>query len=119
MNGAIVISWKNTIPGREAKGLEVFGRAVERFEGMAKTGRIHAHQEYFSITGANGGFMLVSGALDELLKISAEPETLALNSQASAIVDGFAIQVFAGGTDKAVQEMMGTYTESMGALGYM
>lgn len=119
MNGAIVISWKHTIPGRETKALEVFGAAVERFEGLAKTGRIHAHHEYFAITGADGGFMLVTGELNELLAISSEPETLALNAKAAAIVNDFSIQVFAGGTDKAVQELMGNYTESMTSLGYM
>jgi len=119
MNGAICISWKHSIPGRETKALEVFGRAVERFEGMAKTGRIHSHQEYFAITGADGGFMLVTGELDELLKITAEPDTLALNAQASSIVNDFEIQVLAGGNDKAVQELMGNYTESLTSLGYM
>lgn len=119
MNGAICISWKHSIPGREAKGLEVFGRAVERFEGLAKTGRIHSHQEYFAVTGADGGFMLVTGELDELLKITAEPETLALNAQAASIVSDFEIQVFGGGTDKAIQELMGNYTDSLTTLGYM
>jgi hypothetical protein len=119
MNGAILITWKANIPGREAKGLEVFGTAVERFEGMAKTGRIHAHQEYFAVTGQGGGFMLVTGELVELMKISAETETLALNTKAAAIVQDFCIEIFAGGTDKAVQELMGNYTESLSGLGYM
>ena len=119
MNGAIHISWKASIPGREAKGLEVFGKAVERFEGLAKAGRIHSHQEYFAVTGAEGGLMLITGNLDELLKIVAEPETLALNTQAAAIVQDFVTQVFGGGTDQAVQEMMTTYVESLQALSYL
>ena len=119
MKGAIQISWKAGIPGREAKGLEVFGTAVARFEGLAKQGRIHAHQEYFAVTGTDGGFMLVTGELDELLKISVEPETLALNAQAAAIVQDFAIQIYGGGTDQSVQELMGTYVESLQQLGYM
>lgn len=119
MNGAIVISWKAGIPGREATGLDVFGKAVERFEGLAKTGRIHSHQEFFAVTGADGGFMLVTGDLDELLKISVEPETLALNAQAAAIVADFSVQVYGGGTDQAVQEIMGTYSTSLHELGYL
>lgn len=119
MNGAIHISWKAGIPGREAKGLEVFGNAVARFEGLAKQGRIHAHQEFFSVTGSGGGFMLVTGDLAELLAISAEPETLALNTQAGAIVQDFSIQIFGGGTDQSVQELMGTYVESLQQIGYM
>lgn len=118
MNGAIQISWKQSVPGREAKGIDVFGEAVTRFEGLAKQGRIHSHQEYFAVTGSEGGFMLVTGELDELLKISAEPETLSLNAKASAIVQDFAIQVYGGGTDQSVQEIMGNYVGSLQEIGY-
>jgi hypothetical protein len=119
MNGAIVIRWAASIPGREAKGLEVFGSAVARFEELAKTGRIHGHREYFSLTGTESGFMLVEGQVSELLAIVAEPETIALNAQAGAIVQGFEIQVYAGGTDQAVQELMGSYVGSLQQIGYM
>jgi len=118
MNGAIHISWKAGIPGREAKGLEVFGAALERFEGHLKQGRIHSHEEYFAITGEDGGFMLVRGELEELIKISIEPETLALNAKAAAIVQDFRIQIYGGGTDQAVQELMGTYVSSLQEIGY-
>lgn len=119
MNGAIKISWKAGIPGREAKGLEVFGSAVERFEGLAKQGRIHAHQEFFAVTGSDGGFMLVTGELAELVAISVEPETLSLNAQAAAIVQDFTIEIYGGGTDQSVQELMGTYVQSLQQIGYM
>ena len=119
MNGAIVIRWAASIPGREAKGLEVFGAAVARFEEMAKSGRIHAHREYFALTGTDGGFMLVEAPVAELLTIVAEPETIALNAKAAAIVQGFEIQVYAGGTDQAVQELMGSYVGSLQEIGYM
>ena len=119
MNGAIVIRWAASIPGREAKGLEVFGAAVERFEGLAKAGRIHAHREYFALTGTDGGFMIVDGPVNELLTIVAEPETLTLNAQASAIVQEFEIQVYAGGNDQSVQELMGSYVGSLQSIGYM
>lgn len=118
MNGAIHISWKASVPGREAKSIEVFGAALERFEGLLKQGRIHSHEEYFAVTGAEGGFMIVRGELDELLKISVEAETLALNSKAASIVQDFTIQIYAGGTDQAVQEVMGTYISSLQEIGY-
>jgi hypothetical protein len=118
MNGAIQISWKASIPGREAKSIEVFGAALERFEGLLKQGRIHSHEEYFAVTGAEGGFMIVRGDLDELLKISVETETLALNAKAAAIVNDFTIQIYAGGSDQAVQEVMGTFIGSLQEIGY-
>jgi hypothetical protein len=118
MNGAIHISWKSSVPGREAKGLEVFGAALERFEGLLKQGRIQSHEEYFAVTGSEGGFMLVRGDLDELVRISVEPETLALNAKAAAIVQDFTVQVYGGGTDQAVQELMGSYVASLQEIGY-
>ncbi len=119
MNGAVKISWGTSIPGREVTGLEVFGRAVARFEQMAKEGRVHGHHEYFSITGPSSGFMMIEGELDELMKILAEEETIKLNEQASSIVSDFEIQAYAGGTDQATQQLMTNYTATMAELGYM
>jgi hypothetical protein len=119
MNGAVVVRWGSSVPGREAKGLEVFGRAVERFEGLAKQGRIHEHHEYLALTGKAGGFLIATGEVEELQKISVEPETLSLNAQAEAIVTDFEITLYGGGTDQAVQEMMGTYMSSLSEIGYL
>ena len=119
MTGAALIRWGGQVPGREAKALEVFGRSIERFEQLAKEGRIHAHREYIALTGKAGGFTILEGEVEELQKILVEPETLSLNSQAGAIVSDFEITLYAGGTDKAVQELIGTYMGAMGDLGYM
>lgn len=119
MNGATVIRWGANVPGRETKGLEVFGKAIEFFEGLSKTGRIHGHREYIALTGSAGGFMLLEGDTKELLSLLAEPEILALNTQAEAIVQDFSIQVYGGGSDQAIQELIGTYSTAVGELGYM
>jgi hypothetical protein len=118
MTGAVLVRWGAPIPGRETKGLEVFGKAIERFEQLAKKGRIHAHTEYISLTGAVGGFMLIQGDVDELQKILLEPENLALTSQASLIVADFEQNLFGGGSDQAIQQLIGVQLESLGALGY-
>jgi hypothetical protein len=119
MNGALLIRWGANVPGREATGLDVFGRAINRFEALAKEGRIHGHREYFSITGHDGGFALLEGDVDELTKLLTEEDTLKLNSQSSAIVADFEIQAFVGGTDQSTQQVVGTYTSSLRDLGYM
>jgi hypothetical protein len=119
MTGAVLIRWGAQVPGREAKALEVFGRSVEHFEQLAKKGRIHAHREYIALTGRAGGFMMLEGDVEELQKIQVEPETLALNSQAGAICTDFEITLYAGGTDKAMQDLIGTYMGAVGDLGYM
>src|SRR4051812_37052738 len=119
MTGAVVIRWGANIPGREAKSLEVFGKAIERFEGLAKQNRIHSHREYIALTGRLGGFMIIEGEVEELQRILVEPETLALNSQAEAIVHDFEITLYAGGSDQAVQELIGTYAGALSEIGYM
>ena len=119
MNGATVIRWGAGIPGREATGLDVFGGAVTRMEELAKQGRIHSHKEFFALTGRDGGFMICEGEVEELLRIAAEPETLTLNAKAAAIVQDFEIQVYAGGSDQAIQELIGNYMTSLSEIGYM
>jgi hypothetical protein len=118
MTGAVVIRWGANIPGREMKSLDVFGKAVERFEQLAKSGRIHGHKEYIALTGTAGGFMIAEGEVEELQKIMIEPETLALNTKAESIVEDFEIQLYAGGSDKAMQDLIGTYMTSLTELGY-
>src|SRR5512138_72872 len=119
MNGAVLIRWGANVPGRERVGLEVFGRAVGRFEQLTKEGRVRGHREFFSVTGRDGGFMLVDGELDDLMRILGEEDSLRLNAQAAAIVEDFEIQAFAGGTDQATQQLMGTYTAGLKDLGYL
>jgi hypothetical protein len=119
MTGAFVVRWGSTIPGREAKALEVFGKSIERFEELAKEGRIHAHHEYIALTGRVGGFTIIQGEVEELQKLMVEPETIALNSQAEAIVEDFELTLYAGGSDQAVQEVMGTYMTALADIGYM
>jgi hypothetical protein len=119
MNGAVLIRWGASIPSREAAGLDVFGKTVARFEELTKSGRVHGHQEYFSVTGRNGGFMMIDGELDELVKILVEDETIRLTDQASAIVSDLEIQAFAGGNDQATRQLVTAYTANLQEIGYM
>lgn len=117
--GAVVGRWGSVIPGREAKALEVFGKSVERYEQLAKQGRIHSHREYIALTGKIGGLSVIEGEIEELQKILVETETISLNSQAEAIVQDFEVNLYVGGSDQAIQEVMGTYMTATAELGYM
>jgi hypothetical protein len=118
MTGAVLVRWGANIPGRESKGLEVFGKSIERFEQLAKQGRIHSHTEYIALTGDSGGFMLVQGEIEELQKILLEPENLALTSQATMIVQDFEQNLYAGGSDQTIQQLIGVQLDSLATLGY-
>jgi hypothetical protein len=119
MNGALLIRWGENIPGRESKALEVFGKAVARFEEYAKVGRVHGHREYFPLTGRQGGFMIADGEAEELLKILGDEDTIQFNSEAASVVSDYSIDVYAGGDDQTVQRLTGNYTQRMQELGYM
>jgi hypothetical protein len=118
MTGAVLVRWGSNIPGRETKGLEVFGKAIERFEQLAKQGRIHSHHEYIALTGDVGGFMIVEGEVEELQKIMLEPENLAITSQASLVVSNFEQNLYAGDSDQTIQQLVTLELESLGALGF-
>lgn len=122
MQGALMISWGNTVRGREQKGLATFGKAVGYFADLAKEGRIHGHREYFCLTGNSGqraGFMIVDGELEELQKIQLEDDNLRLMAEASTIVEGFEVTMCIGGSDQAVGDTMTRFTETLSAMGYI
>ena len=61
----------------------------------------------------------IEGEVEELLRLAAEPEILAMNAKAAAIVQDFETQVYAGGSDQAIQELIGNYVTSLSEIGYM
>ncbi|HLF99248.1 MAG TPA: hypothetical protein VI916_02165 [Acidimicrobiia bacterium] len=114
--GAIVFTWGAPVRGREMKGLEVFGEALQYYEELSKEGRIIAHREYFN-TAADGGMMIIEGLLSELHLLVQDDEFLRLQQRASAIVEDFRREVVAGGSDQTVQQLVTMYTESLADLG--
>ena len=119
MNGALMMRWGPSIPGREAASLDVFGSVITWFETLAKSGRIHSHHEYFSVTGRFGGFALLEGELEELTKILAEEDTQRINDKAGAVVQDYEIQTYFGGSDQTIQQAVANYTTTLKDLGFM
>lgn len=119
MNGAVVISWGTPVRGREAKGLEVFGKAIEHFDALAKAGRIHGHQEFLARTGRAGGFMLVTGDLAELTRIQQEEEVIDLTVAGATITEDFRVTLYEGGTEEATTEAVARTMRVLGNLGYL
>ena len=119
MNGAVVISWGTAVRGREAKSLEVFGKAIAHFDALAKAGRIHGHQEFISRTGAQGGFLLVTGEYDELTKIQGEDEVLELQIAGATICDDFRVTLYEGGTEQSTTAAVTRYMKVLDELGYL
>lgn len=117
--GAIVFSWGASVPGREQKGLEVFGKALEQSEKDLKAGRIHSHKEYFNLIGKDGGFQVVEGEIDSLLALLADDDHQKLIAQATTIAQDFTVTVCQGGSDAAVGEGMARYVSALQEVGWM
>jgi hypothetical protein len=122
MNGALIVTWGSNIPGREAKGLEVFGKALAYFDELAKKGRIHGHKEYITLTGNAdqlAGLMLVEGPVEELVKLQTEEATRALLIEGASITKNFTATVAAGGDEQTLTQEIGLFTKTQQGLGYM
>jgi len=122
MNGARVITWGSNVPGREAKGLEVFGKALAHFDELAKKGRIHGHKEYLALTGnvdRLAGFMVVEGPVEELIKLQTEESTRALLIEGASIAKDFTATLTAGGDEQTLTQEITLFTKTQQNLGYM
>ncbi len=122
MNGALIVTWGSNNPGREAKGLEIFGKALAHFDELAKKGRIHGHKEYISLTGnvdELAGVMVIEGPVEELFRIQTEEATRALLIEASAVVKNFNTTVTAGGDEQSLTHEITLFTKTQQNLGYM
>jgi hypothetical protein len=116
--GAIVIRWDRITPGREALALTAFGETLGYHEELAKEGRIIGHREYFA-GGGQEGFMLLEGLVPELHQIVQEDDFLRSAARGAAVVDNLRIDVFSGGSDQTVQELVTMGTEVQQQLGLL
>lgn len=119
MSGGLLIRWAGAVRGREGKALEVYGRALELYEDLAKSGRLAGHRDYMAITGRGGGFILVEGTVTELMELMSSPEHLRIRDEAAAVLDGVDMQLFAGGSDTSAGAMVQSYAAGLADLGYM
>lgn len=119
MTGALLIRWRGAVRGREGKALEVYGRALELYEDLAKDGKLAGHRDFLAITGPGGGFVLVEGTVTALMQLMASPQHLRIRDEAAAVLDGVDMQLFAGGTDPSAEAMVQSYAAGLADLGYL
>jgi len=112
MTGALLIRWGESKVGRE-------GKALAYFDGLAKQGKIHAHHEYISLTGASGGFMVIDGQMDDLLTVQVADATRKIVVEASSNVEDFTQEIFVGGSEATLQHEIALYGETLAGLGYL
>lgn len=114
MDGALVTRWGASVPGREAVGLEVFGRDVARWEALVQEGRVRSWRVFFGL-GRPGGFLIGLGEVGELTRILAEEETRKINI--AAVVGDFAVEICLGGTESGTRTVVDLYAGTLQEAG--
>lgn len=112
LTGCVVYRWGAAVPGREGLALQVLERFLEWCEVLAKSGRIFGHEEWISVTGNPGGMLVMSGPLEDLLVLQSEDDALRLRQEASLAVTGFEAQIYAGGSDASLQQVLRDWAQA-------
>lgn len=90
MNGAMVVTWTGTRPGRERRALD-YGREVDEYFGkFAAEGKCTSPTWYFARSGPS--VWVVEGQVEDLLMISASPEGERLMDMGPLLNEGFTVE---------------------------
>lgn len=108
----LVISWGETVRGREERAMEVFNEAVGLMGRMQQDGRI----ESFDIVllgpnGSVGGYFTVHGSAEQLAALNEDEDFQRNTVDASLIVDN--LRHMQGFTGEAVAQQMALYQEAI------
>jgi len=116
-DAAIVTTWGAGIPGREAKGLEVFMDAVTFWGKQAADGRCSQPETLFAEDGSSG-MLIVRGKSDALREITESEEGEKLIAKAQMIVQDLKSHWYYTG-DEEMQRGTRIFSEAGNELGYM
>lgn len=90
MKGAMVVTWTGSRPGRERLAV-AYGREVDEFFGkFVAEGKCSEPRWFFARSGPS--IWLVEGEIEDLLMISAMPESQMMMNKGPLINEGFTIE---------------------------
>lgn len=108
----LVISWGETVRGREERALEVFNEAVGLMGRMQQDGRIEAFDiVLLGPNGGVGGYFAVHGSAEQLAALKEDEEFQRNTVDASLIVDN--LRHLDGYTNEAVARQMAMYQDAI------
>lgn len=113
---ALFIGWGAPVPGREAKGLEVFGEAIQFFGGLQQDGSVEAIDTVLLDPhgGDLYGFFLLRGTTAQLDQLRARDDFQRLIARAGLVVGGLGIVPAV--VDEGIEQQVGFYQEAVQAL---
>jgi hypothetical protein len=111
--GALTVSWDRVVPGREAKALASFAKALQFNETLEKQGRIDGTRVFFSVTGKSRGQMVTVGRLEELQTLLTDDEFNARLREGQLVVENLEVTLWAGGPPDTISGAMTVLTQEL------
>jgi hypothetical protein len=113
-DAAIVTTWGASVPGREAKSLELFMEFTSFIGKQAAEGKCQPAEPFFAADGSSG-FAIVRGRSDTLQEIFDSEENQRLVVKSQAYVQDLKSRVFYTG-EKEIMEATQRFAEIAGSL---
>ena len=113
---ALFMGWGEPVRGREAKGLEVFGEAVQFFGQLQQSGTIESVDTVLLRPhgGDLYGFFLLRGSADQVAGLQASEDFDRLTTRAGLVVEGLGIVPAA--VDEGIGQQMALYQAAVQEL---
>lgn len=101
MKAASIVRWTVPVPGREKQAIE-YGREVDEFWGkQAADGRCSEPEWFWAPRGES--YWIVKGDLEQLLMISATPESQRLLYKGQLLMQDFGYDLYVHGREEALK----------------
>ncbi|MCW3066660.1 MAG: hypothetical protein JWN32_3832 [Solirubrobacterales bacterium] len=115
-DAGLFLGWGPSVRGREAKGLEVFGEALEFYGRLEQDGRIESYEAVVLEPhgGELAGFFLIRGSVEQMSQLRVDEAFERLTTRATFIVED--IGVVGAYIGDGLTRAMSIYQEQIGAL---
>jgi hypothetical protein len=110
-DSALLMRWDRVVPGREQKGLALFGQALEYYGSLQSDGSIDSYEPILlDPTGtAVNGLIVVRGSADQLDALRRQERYIDIVMQAQYLCQDFAVTH--GYLDTELQARMGKWAQ--------
>ncbi|MDW5598222.1 hypothetical protein VSS74_27945 [Conexibacter stalactiti] len=109
------VTWGRTVPGREARALEVFNDAVAYYTGLREEGRIERFDlVILTPNGTEGGMMLLHGSHTQLDAVKEDDRFERIMVDAGMVVEN--LRLLDGYVNEGIAEPMGRFQDAIAHL---
>jgi hypothetical protein len=111
-DSVLFISWGESIPGREERGLEVFNEAIGLYGRMQQDGRIESFDVVLlAPNGGLGGYFELHGSAEQLAAVREDDDYRRVLVDATLIVKE--MRVIEGSTGEGIARDVALYQEAI------